>query len=175
MDLEKKLIVGRNESVDFARYAKNIPAKVDTGADSSSIWVSNIRVDRNGVLRFSLFGEGSQFYTGKTIKREQYRVAVVKSGHGHEQLRYRAQLSVRIANKKIRAMFNLADRSQHAFPVLIGRRTLSGKFIVDVTQATYADPERTMTKQLNKKLSKDPYKFYKRHYKKTGLSMRKKP
>jgi len=171
---QDKIIVGRNESVDFSRVARNVPAKIDTGADSSSIWVSNVRVDKSGILRFNLFGEGSPFYSGKTLKREHYNVAVVRSASGHQQLRYRTQLSLRLGGKRIRATFNLSDRSQNKFPVLIGRRTLSGKFIVDVVRAKYTDPDTTMTKELNGKLSKDPYEFYKSYYKKDGVSLRRK-
>ena len=166
--------MGRNEKVDFPRFAHNVPAKIDTGADSSSVWVSDVRVDKNGVLRFSLFGEGSAFYTGKTLKRTQYRVAMVRSATGHEQIRYRTQLSLRLGGKRIRAMFNLSDRSQNKFPVLIGRRTLSGKFIVDVEKSTYNDPEGTVTKELNGKLIESPYDFYKKYYKKDGVSLRRK-
>ncbi len=174
MTTQDKIIIGRNEMVDFARYGHKVPAKIDTGADSSSVWVSNIRVDKSGILRFNLFGESSSFYTGKTIKRENYKVAMVRSASGHQQIRYRTQLSVRIGGKRIRAMFNLSDRSQHTFPVLVGRRTLSGKFIVDVAKARYNDPEKKITQTLEKKLVKDPYKFYRKYYKKTGVSLRKK-
>lgn len=174
MVVKDKIVVGRNESVDFARFARNVPAKIDTGADSSSVWVSDVRVDKNGVLRFSLFGEGSPFYTGKTLKREQYKVAMVRSASGHEQIRYRTQLSLRLGGKRIRAMFNLSDRSQNKFPVLIGRRTLSGKFIVDVEKAKYTDPDKTITQELNGRLIEDPYTFYKKYYKKSGVSLRKK-
>lgn len=176
--MKEKSIIGRNEPVSFAtKAARQVPAKIDTGADTSSIWVSNIRVDKEGVLRFSLFGEGSPFYTGKIIKREQYKVGVVRSASGHEQIRYRTQLSLRIRGKRIRAMFTLSDRSKNRFPVLIGRRTLSGKFIVDVSQSHYADVGKVFTEEnqaLNEKLADNPYEFYKKHYKETGLSIRKK-
>lgn len=172
---ETLITVGRNESVDLLRYARRkVPAKIDTGADSSSIWVSHVRVDKNGVLKFSLFGEGSPFYNGKTIKREKYTVAQVLSGSGHQQMRYRTQLSLRLGEKRIRTTFNLSDRSQHKFPVLIGRRTLSGKFLVDVARSAYHTSKKPEVKELNEQLKKDPYGFYKKHYKKFGVSLRKK-
>lgn len=177
MTTKEKITLGRNEQVDFARFAHKVPAKIDTGADTSSVWVSNIRVDKNGVLRFTLFGENSSYYTGKTIKREHYKIGVVRSASGHEQVRYRTQLSLRLGGKRIRAMFNLSDRSKNKFPVLIGRRTLSGKFVVDVSQARYADTEKVFeaeSRELNTELEKDPYLFYRNHYRKTGLSIRKK-
>jgi hypothetical protein len=175
MAKETLITVGRNEPVDLLRYARRkVPAKIDTGADSSSIWVSHVRVGKDGVLRFSLFGEGSPFYNGKTIKREKYRAAQVRSASGHQQIRYRTQLTLRLGGKRIRATFNLSDRSQNKFPVLIGRRTLSGKFLVDVSKASYTDPEKVQTAELNQELGKDPYEFYKKYYKKSGVSLRKK-
>lgn len=175
MTREKKVIIGRNEAVDFAGYSRRkVPAKIDTGADSSSVWVSNVRVDKNGVLRFNLFGEGSPYFTGKTIKRENYKVAVVRSASGHEQIRYRTQFSLRIGGKRIRALFNLSDRSKNKFPVLVGRRTLSGKFIVDVSQSRFSDSEKLETAALNSELQKDAYAFYKKYYKHDGVSVRRK-
>ena len=173
--MDEKVTIGRNEPVDLLRYARRqVPAKIDTGADSSSIWVSKVRVDKHGILRFSLFGEGSPFYNGKIVKRENYKVAVVRSASGHQQLRYRAALSLRLGGKRIRTTFNLSDRSQNKFPVLIGRRTISGRFIVDVSKSTYSDQEKTQTKEMNAELAKNPYEFYKRYYKQSGVSLRNK-
>ena len=47
-------IIGSTEFVDVAGIS-HIPAKIDTGADSSSIWVSHIRMDKDGTLFFQLF------------------------------------------------------------------------------------------------------------------------
>lgn len=176
MNNPKLKIIGRNTPVDFVGYAKNVPAKIDTGADSSSVWVSNIRVDKNGFLRFNLFDESSPHFTGKTLKRLDYKVAVVRSASGHEQLRYRTTLSVRIAGKRVRALFNLSDRAKNQFPVLIGRRTLTNKFIVDVAQAHHDVGQifKEKSRVMSEKLHQDPYLFYKKYYKKAGVSMRKK-
>ena len=131
---EKLPILGSNALVSICGR-ENVPAKIDTGADSSSIWVSHLRIDEDGILKFRLFGEGSPFYNGKVIKRKDYKVAVVRSATGEEQIRYRTHLTIRIAGKKINALFNLSDRSRNNFPILIGRRSISGKFLVDVSKA----------------------------------------
>lgn len=169
-------IIGRNTPVDFVGYAKSVPAKIDTGADSSSISVSNIRVDKKGFLRFNLFDPSSPYFTGKTLKRLDYKVAVVRSTTGHEQLRYRTKLSVKIGGKRIRALFNLSDRSKNQFPVLIGRRTLAGKFMVDVSQVHHQASRifRQESREMTEKLQSDPYMFYRKYYKKSGVSLRAK-
>ena len=145
----------------------NIPAKIDTGADSSSIWVSHLRVDKDGVLKFRLFGEDSPFYNGKVIKRKKFKVAVVRSATGEEQVRYRTNFTLKISGKKIKVLFNLSDRSNNNFPVLIGRRSISGKFLVDVSKAEVERPPKNpRTEPLMKELQENPYEFYKKYSRK---------
>lgn len=149
------------------RGRENVPAKIDTGADSSSIWVSGLRIDEDGTLIFKLFGKKSPFYSGKVIKRKDFKVAVVRSATGEEQIRYRTHLVVTIGGKKIKVLFNLSDRSRNNFPVLIGRRSLSGKFLVDVSRAEISRPPKIeRTKSLSAELKKNPREFYQKYTKK---------
>lgn len=158
-------IIGRDALIDFTGYTSNVPAKVDTGADSSSVWASEVSVDEEGVLRFALFAKGSELYTGQRIKRRNFRVAQVKSSSGHVQIRYQVRLSVVIGGRRIRAYFNLSDRSRNQYPVLIGRRTLAGKFLVDVRRRALEDLEPPKeTQLLNQELKEDPYVFFKKYH-----------
>ena len=158
--------IGRSVYINFGRRATDVPAKIDTGADSSSVWASNIRVDKDGVLKFSLFSKGSPYYNGKVFRRTDYSVAAVKSASGHETIKYRTHFTITVAGKKIRALFGLSDRAMHNFPVLIGRRTLNGKFLVDVSISEVKSPKKIRTIRLNKELTKDPHKFYKKYHQK---------
>lgn len=161
-------IIGSTEFVDVAN-TKHIPAKVDTGADSSSIWASHIRVTRDGVLHFRLFDEGSPYYTGRAFKRTNYKVAVVRNASGHEQVRYRAVIRLVLGGRKIRALFYLADRSNNNFPILIGRRTISGKFLVDVSKNYTPMPAKNpKSKLVQRRLKEDPYAFHRKYIKKLG-------
>lgn len=161
-------IIGSTALVSVGKR-ENIPAKIDTGADSSSIWASHIRVDKDGILKFRLFDETSPFYNGKVIKRRFYKVAVVRSATGQEQIRYRAYLPLKIGDRKVRALFNLSERSNNNFPVLIGRRTISGKFLVDVLKTDVKrPPKNARTAPLNRELAKNPYEFYKKYSKKSA-------
>ena len=96
-----KTIIGRSVNIDFGSRAIGVPAKIDTGADSSSVWASNIRIDKNGVLKFSLFGKGSPYYNGKVFRRTDYSVAMVRSSSGHEQIRYRTHFTVKIGRAHV--------------------------------------------------------------------------
>lgn len=158
----KKDFVGSTEYVSVADF-ENIPAKIDTGADSSAIWASNINIAKDGTLTFSLFGEGSKFYTGETIARKTYHVKVVRSSNGDEEIRYRVELPLVLAGRSIKAMFTLADRSKNNFPILIGRKTLKNKFLVDVSKMSVEKKSNPKTPKLNEELEKNPYAFHQKY------------
>ena len=61
-------IIGSTELIKVDDI-ENVPAKIDSGADSSSVWASCIRISKNGILSFRLFNKNSPLYTGKTIKK----------------------------------------------------------------------------------------------------------
>ena len=163
--MSEKHIIGRDAKIDFVDLVTDVPAKIDTGADGSAVWASDIFVDEEGTLHFKLFGEGSPYYTGKEISTKDYSVVLTKSASGDVVMKYRTKLSIRIKGKRIKANFGLSDRSTHNYPVLIGRKTLSGKFLVDVTEkADIAKKAKKVTLKLNEKMRKDPHKFYKERY-----------
>jgi len=136
MDKKSKLkVIGPRISVDLPKFGiQNIPAKVDTGADSSSIWASNIK-EKNGTLSFILFAPTSPFYTGKEITTRDFEVASIKNSFGHTEIRYKVTLGAVIEGKPIKIRFSLSNRSENSYPILIGRRTLHGRFLVDVSKA----------------------------------------
>jgi glutathione synthase/RimK-type ligase-like ATP-grasp enzyme len=126
--------IGTTELIDLPDYALDgVPAKIDTGADSSAIWASNI-VEDDGILSFVLFGASSLFYSGQTIKTDKYTKVTVKNSFGHAEQRYRTDIKVRLGQKTIKVKMNLANRSTNRYPVLIGKRTLRNKFVVDVSR-----------------------------------------
>lgn len=157
-------IIGSTEYVDIADV-KHIPAKIDTGADTSAIWASEINMDKDGTLTFTLFGRKSPLYTGELISVTDYKVKTVRSSHGDEQIRYRVRLPLVICGKSFETTFTLANRSRNNFPVLIGRRTIEARFLVDVSKSSVKRRHNHLTPHLNRKLKEDPYKFHQKYYK----------
>lgn len=160
-------VIGRTEYVEIAGI-KDIPAKIDTGADSSSIWVSNIDMQKDGTLSFTLFGEKSPLFTGKTIKTKEYLAKVIRSAHGDEQIRYRVSLPLKLCGKTFDTCFTLSNRTNHNYPVLIGRRTIEGRFIVDVSKSSAKHQKSPRSIRLNKELKTDPYSFHQKYFKNKG-------
>lgn len=138
-----KAIVGRAERVDFPDSAiVGVPAKIDTGAYRSSVWASNIH-EKDGVLHFTLLGPESSFYSGKECTATKYEVVEVENSFGHKEDRYSLIIKMRMGSKVVKSNFTLADRSKKTYPVLIGRKHLRGRFIVDVSEGQPIEDEET--------------------------------
>jgi hypothetical protein len=161
-----KMTIGRNVRVDLVGHVLNVPAKIDTGADSSSLWASQVSIPPTGILQFTLFDQSSSLYTGEVIKTKNYRAIRVRSSSGHEEIRYRVELPVIIKGKRIKVAFNLSDRSKHLFPILIGRRTLNKKFIVDVSVADdiVRPKQKDISETLSYELRQNPHEFFKKYH-----------
>jgi hypothetical protein len=128
------LTIGPTEPVDFPEFQLvAVPARVDTGAKTSAIWASHVE-EAGDVLRFTLFGETSNFYTGRIIETNRFKRLKIISSNGTKEARYKVILVLLLHGRKIRASFTLANRSAQTYPVLIGRNVLRGKFLVDVKQ-----------------------------------------
>ena len=128
--------IGRAERIDLPVYGLfNVPAKIDTGADTSSIWASEIE-EKDGKLTFCFFDSGSKYYTGEkiTMNAAQFKLTRISNSFGQKEVRYSVKVSLVVKNRKIRATVTLANRMNKTYPILLGRRILNKKFIVDVSQ-----------------------------------------
>lgn len=136
--MEEMKIIGRAEKISFPELGiKGVHAKIDSGADLSSLWATGIR-EADGILRFKLLGPSSPHYTGKeiSIPAPHYLLTRVANSFGHKELRYVVKLQIKLGGKLILATFTLSDRSRKTYPILIGRKLLKGKFLIDVGKGT---------------------------------------
>jgi hypothetical protein len=151
---ESLTVIGRAERVDLIDLpALSVPAKVDTGADASSIW-AHVVEQRGDKLFVVFFGEGFSQYTGKefSFDKGEYTITRVANSFGHKELRFKVKLRIKIKQRIINGTFTLSDRSQKLYPILIGRSLLTKKFIVDVSKG---NPLRGAEKERARKLQKD--------------------
>ena len=158
-------IIGSTEYVEIAG-SKHIPAKIDTGADTSSIWASDIVMDKHDTLTFSLFGPKSPYYTGKRLQSTDYKAKIIRSSHGDTQVRYRVKLPLKLGQKSFETSFTLANRSRNHFPILIGRHTLENRFLVDVSKSEVARGKPSRSHKLDQELKDNPYEFHQKYMQK---------
>ena len=133
--MEKK-IIGRKEKIALPDLGlKLVWAKIDTGAYTSSLHAEHIReeiVDGVKVLKFEVLMEGHKDFTGKTISIREYRQKKVKNSFGQTETRYLITTKIRIAGETFSAEFTLSDRSSMKNSILLGRKILHDRFLVDV-------------------------------------------
>mgnify|MGYP000918592887 FL=1 len=117
---------------------ESVVAKIDTGAYSSTLHAVNIHVEKKGAAEELVFdiipGEFIQTKSGKT---ETHRVRdfytqKVRSSNGHIQVRYTIKTKISLDNIRFMASITLSDRSAMGYPLLIGRKLLRSRFIVNV-------------------------------------------
>lgn len=129
-----KKVIGRIDKADFPTLDLfDIDIKIDTGAYTSSIHCHKV-IEENNMLKCLFYDTEHPHYNGKEITFKSYTIKKVKSSNGITQERYKVKTTIILFNKKYRINLTLSTRDDMRFPVLIGRRFLSKKFIVDVNQ-----------------------------------------
>ncbi len=149
-----KKTIGRAEIISFPELGlEGVPARIDTGAKTSSIWASNVTL-KGETLHVTFLGDTADAFIGQEVTFTEFEQAVVASSIGEPQQRYKVRLLVRIKGRKVRAWFTLADRSAQVYPVLIGRNVLMGKFVVDVIKGSaLREEEQERSEQLQSRFT----------------------
>ena len=133
-----KKTIGRRERINLPEWGlKNVTGKIDTGAYTSSIHCSNIEEkEENGkmVLFFKVLDPSDKNYNDILLRSENYSQKKVKNSFGQAEIRYKVTTKVIMFGVEFDAEFTLTDRSKMRNPILLGRKMLIGRFIVDVQE-----------------------------------------
>lgn len=127
-------VLGRCDRVDLPKLGLyNVHAKVDTGAYNCSLHCSEAKVV-NGVLEFIVLDEEHPDYTGLKFTFKKFKQKQIRNSFGESELRFVIKTQIKIFDRLIRAEFSLSNRGNLKFPVLLGRKILRDRFLIDVTQ-----------------------------------------
>ena len=125
----KLITIGRREFVDFPIFnMEQVVAKIDTGAYTCAIHCKHIELIKSTeilVLSVKFLNDITFYFNDFTQKK-------IKNSSGEMEERFVVKTIIKIAGKKINTTISLTDRGNMRYPVLIGRRLLKRKFIVDV-------------------------------------------
>src|ERR1051325_5192569 len=128
------ITVGAIEEVILSPWGLSFPARIDTGADLSSLDARDLVV-RNNFAEFNL---------GKRWGSRRLRLPVIEwrriqTSLGTE-IRPVVEISICLGSKLFRTPVTLKDRSEMLYPFLVGRTALSGRFLVDSSRSKTAEP-----------------------------------
>lgn len=136
-----KKTIGKKERIsilDLELY--DLDAKVDTGADSSALHCDHIEIDEKNIVHFTLLDEVHEAYHGKRMSLPLFELKTIKSSNGQVQHRPSVKVNVEFFGKIYETIISLTDRSTMKFPMLIGRRFIHKRFLVDVSKENLAKP-----------------------------------
>lgn len=129
-----KRSIGRIDKADFPLLnLMDVDIKIDTGAFTSSIHCKNMKVENN-YLKCNFLDEEHPAYHEREIIFDKYDVKVVKSSNGQSEARYRILTEIILFGKIYPIFLTLSDRAEMKFPVLVGRKFLTKKFVVDINK-----------------------------------------
>lgn len=131
--MKNKIIIGRKDKVDLPDFEIfDINAKVDTGAYTSSIHCIEIKLI-DGILHFQIPGF-MDHHVLKDFQTNMFTKKKVKSSNGESETRYTIKTHILLFGHLYNEEFTLTDRSKMKNPILLGRKVLKNRFIVDVSQ-----------------------------------------
>lgn len=130
--------IGWKDKIDFIDFGfSDVPVKIDTGANTSALHCSKIELIkryRKQYVKFTPLDERFSGFEGKEFVLPFQKERTIKNSFGQEENRYVVQTKILVFGKKYDIEFSLANRSNLEFPILLGRRFLRRKCVVDVSR-----------------------------------------
>ncbi len=139
----KRVTIGWREWVSLPDLGiREIKAKVDTGADNSSLHAFEIeRFDDEGLpmVRFTIHPRQRKRKPSIDCVAEVVGERKVKNPGGRSELRPVIRTKLLVAGEEIDALVNLTTRDEMTFRMLLGRRTVREKFVIDPGRSYLGD------------------------------------
>lgn len=133
--MKKKLLIGRYDEAAFPELQlEDIEVKIDSGAYTSSFHCHNIElieVDGEKKLHCNFLDPDHAQYHNKEFIFDRFSKKRIRSSNGQMEERYCVETQICLFNKNFPIELTLSERGQMKFPVLLGRKFLSRRFVID--------------------------------------------
>ena len=130
---QNKRIVGWLETVKLCPEDLTFTAKLDSGAKTSSLRATHIQpFERDGErwVRFTVIDRKKRTVV---IERKLIRVSRIKNHNNGVVERPTVRLGFCFGNLFVHTEVNLTERPGFNYPLLLGRKVLSNRFLVDAS------------------------------------------
>lgn len=135
---EDKKIIGRLEKIDIPTLGlENVTAKIDSGAYRGAIHANNIEEVYRGddhLLRFDLVDDVHPELKNDTYEVSDFQIKKFKGTDGKTHERYVIPLEIILGGERLNVELSLTDRTDMRYPILIGRRFLKKRFLINVSR-----------------------------------------
>lgn len=124
-------IIGRADKASFPElFIDKIDVKIDTGAYTSSIHCHEIK-KVNNLVEFKILDPSHPEYQDRVFKAKNFTEKDIKSSNGSSEVRYVIKTVISLFEEEFPIELSLTNRENMKFPVLLGRKFLNKRFIVD--------------------------------------------
>lgn len=110
---------------------------MDTGAYTSSIHchhIQEVMIDGTKFIEFQLLDPSHTKFQDEKFKTKRYKKKKIKNSFGQAEWRFVVETSIVLFGNEYPIELSLSERSEMKYPILIGRKLLRGRFIVDISQ-----------------------------------------
>jgi hypothetical protein len=134
-------ILGWVEPVLLTGPRVELEAKLDTGAETSSLDARIIKKFRKSGKRWVRFGVADPA-TGRehVLVRERVRTIGVVQHDGVNQVRPTVMVKICVADRPLDVEVSLIDRSEFSYPLLLGRSALDSFALIDPGNTHLSEP-----------------------------------
>lgn len=142
----ERMIAGWLEMLVLSPWQIKLKAKLDSGAKTSSIHAENVeRFDRDGEtwVRFDLPVQKKRKTVLRTIETPLVREVLIKRHNLPSVRRSVVELAFCINGNSYSTQFTLANRGNFNYPVLLGRRFLNGRIVIDPAETFVHDSRQS--------------------------------
>jgi hypothetical protein len=130
----EKMTIGEVEDVILMPWGVRLPARIDTGAATSSLDARELNV-KNNMAEFRL----PKKYGSLQLRLPVVEWQKIRSADFRER-RPVVEITFCMGPKLIRAQVTLNNRSTVSYPLIIGRNVLKDKFVVDCMHSNCLPP-----------------------------------
>lgn len=134
-------ILGWVERVEIVDLGFEVKAKLDSGAETSSLDATDIQVVKRDDGRWVKFSVTNP-ETGEVLQLDKKRVRRVriKRHNGEHQLRQVVKIEVCVGGVQSEIEVSLIDRSEFVYPLLLGRAALQDVAVIDPGETFIGEP-----------------------------------
>jgi len=133
-----KRVLGRTDNANFPElHLSEIDIKVDTGAYTSAIHcheIEEVSMEGKSFIKFKLLDPFHPKYNEKEFIFKKYRKKRVKSSFGISEERFVIQTVIEMFNEQHPIYLTLSERSSMRYPILLGRKFITNRFIIDTSK-----------------------------------------
>lgn len=131
-----KPVLGYIEHITLPNFGIACYAKVDTGACTSSLHADHIepfKRDGERWVRFHVQFDNDHHTINQVCEAPVVARRIIASSNGQRSSRYIIRTTLAVAGSLWPIEISLSNRGSMKYPMLIGRKAIAGRFLVDVS------------------------------------------